>query len=61
MKTESINGAGAGKAASDLNPFESETITRIGTGKNIIPNIKSLADFDADNAEIEKELYGDGD
>ena len=49
-----------GKPVARLVPFESEAKTRIGMGKNLIPNIKSLDDFNGINPEIETEFSGDG-
>ena len=48
------------KPVARLVPYEQETTNRIGTGKKILPKMKSLEEFNKINAEIENDFLGNG-
>lgn len=49
-----------GKPVARLVPYEAETGNRIGTGKNLIPRMTSLDEFNRIDAEIENDFSGNG-
>lgn len=49
-----------GKPVARLLPYETETNNRIGTGKNLIPRMKSLDKFNKIDLEIENDFLGNG-
>ena len=49
-----------GKPVARLVPYEAETGNRIGTGKNLIPGMTSLDEFNRIDAEIENDFSGNG-
>ena len=48
------------KPVARLVPYEQKTTNRIGTGKKILPKMKSLEEFNKINIEMENDFLGNG-